>query len=292
MPKKRTYFDDSLVDNLQAYNLYLDRLTELSMTVFKWNNLPPTVDQRFLELTLFKDGQAVFFNDEDLGYLGLQTTTNGGGFTVYRVPIKRRAYAVNGYQLNLDNKNSVIIYNNYLRKNSYSGVKYFAKRLANIDRLIDINANAQKTPILVQGTETQRLTLLNLYKEYDGNSPVIFGDKNLDINSLKALSTNAPYVADKLYDLKKNVWSDALTYLGINNVDNKKERLLSAEINLQQGDTATSRYSRLEARREACDQINRMFGLDISVDYRTEFIDKDGESIEQVDNETGGKADE
>lgn len=292
MPKKRTYFDDSLVDNLQAYNLYLDRLTELSMTVFKWNNLPPTVDQRFLELTLFKDGQAVFFNDEDLGYLGLQTTTNGGGFTVYRVPIKRRAYAVNGYQLNLDNKNSVIIYNNYLRKNSYSGVKYFAKRLANIDRLIDINANAQKTPILVQGTETQRLTLLNLYKEYDGNSPVIFGDKNLDINSLKALSTNAPYVADKLYDLKKNVWSDALTYLGINNVDNKKERLLSAEINLQQGDTATSRYSRLEARREACEQINRMFGLDISVDYRTEFIDKDGESIEQVDNETGGRTDE
>lgn len=292
MPKKRTNFDDSLAENLQAYNLYLDRLTELSMTVFKWNNLPPTVDQRFLELTLFKDGQAIFFNDEDLGYLGLQTTTNGGGFTVYRVPIKRRAYAVNGYQLNLDNKNSVIVYNNYLRKNSYSGVKYFAKRLANIDRLIDINANAQKTPILVQGTETQRLTLLNLYKEYDGNAPVIFGDKNLDINSLKALSTNAPYVADKLYDLKKNIWSDALTYLGINNVDTKKERMLSSEVNLQQGDTTTSRYSRLEARREACDQINRMFGLDISVDYRTEFIDEDGESIEQVDNETGGKADE
>ena len=148
----------------------------------------------------------------------------------------------------------------------------FAKRLYNLDRIIDVNANAQKTPVLVQGTEKQRLTLVNLYKEFDGNAPFIFGDKNLDLNSLRAISTNAPYVADKLYQLKTQIWNEALTYLGISNLNiQKKERMITDEVQRNQGGTIASRYSRLEARREAVDKINRMFGTDISVDYREDF---------------------
>ena len=132
----------------------------------------------------------------------------------------------------------------------------FARRLYNIDRIIDINANAQKTPVLVLGNEKQRLTLLNLYKEYDG---IIFGDKNLDINALKALSTNAPYVCDKLYQLKTQIWNEALTYLGISNINiQKKERLITDEVTRNQGGTIASRYSRLETRRQAVEKINEM----------------------------------
>lgn len=268
---KRTNFEESANNNVLTYMQYFNRLTELSISMFEWKNLPDSIDPRFLELTLFKDGQAVFFEDEALGHLALQVTTKGG-FDVYRIPIKRRAYAVNGYQRDLTNKDSVMIYNNYLHKNSQLDVRQFAMRLYNLDRIIDVNANAQKTPILVQGTEQQRLTLLNLYKEYDGNSPVIFGDKNLDINSLKSVSTQAPYVADKIYQLKTQIWNEALTYLGISNINvQKKERLISDEVTRNQGGTIASRYSRLESRREACKKINDMFGLDIWCDYREDF---------------------
>lgn len=273
--KKRTNFSESLEQNNLTYRQYLNRLTELSMSMFEWKNLPETIDERFLELTLFNDGQAVFFKDEELGYLTLQVAANSQ-FDVYRIPTKRRAYAVNGYQRNLDNKDSVIIWNNYLHTNSVLDVTQFAQRLYNLDRVIDVNANAQKTPILIQGTEQQRLTLVNLYKEYDGNSPVIFGDKNLDLNSLKSISTGAPYVADKLYQLKTEIWNEALTYLGISNTNvTKKERMISDEVIRSMGGIIASRYSRLEARRQACDEINKMFGLNISVEYRADYREAD-----------------
>ena len=277
--RRKTNFDESAIMNNRTYGEYLERLTELSISMFEWKNLPDSIDERFLELTLFGDGQAVFFKDEELGFLCLQVAMNGG-FNVYRVPIRRRAYAVNGYQRNLDDKNSVIIYNNYLRTNSVNMVKVYSKRLYNLDRIIDVNANAQKTPVLLQGSEMQRLTLLNLYKEYDGNAPVIFGDKNLDINGLKCITTEAPYVADKIYTLKTQIWNEALTYLGISNLNiQKKERLVSDEVVRNQGGTIASRYSRLQARRNACDEINKMFGLEIEVNYRDDFREADDETM-------------
>ena len=290
MGRRKTNFDESANMNNRMYGEYLTRLTELSVAMFEWKNLPDTIDPRFLELTLFSDGQAVFFKDEVMGYLALQCTVNGR-LNVYRIPIKRRAYAVNGYQRQLDDKNSVIIWNNYLHTNSILTVRNYAKRLYNLDRIIDVNANAQKTPVLVQGTEQQRLTLLNVYQQFDGNAPVIFGDKNLDINSLKVLQTNAPYVADKLYQLKTQIWNEALTYLGISNLNvQKKERLVSDEVIRSMGGVIASRYSRLQARREACDAINRMFGLDISCNFRDDFREADDETMFLGDSGEDGKA--
>ena len=141
-----------------------------------------------------------------------------------------------------------------------------------MDRIIDVNANAQKTPVLIACTEQERLTMQNLYKEFDGNAPVIFGDKNLNTKGLSVLKTDAPYVADKLYTLKTQIWNEALTYLGISNINvQKKERLITDEVTRNQGGTIASRYSRLEARREAVEKINAMFGLDIEVNYREDF---------------------
>lgn len=265
-------FGESAVMNNATYIQYFNRLVELSVSMFEWQGLPETVDPRYLELHLFQNGSMVYFRDEVMGDLCLDCIANGQ-FDVYGNPISRRAYSsYNQYQKTLNESDSVIIWNNYLRQPSVLDVKMFAKRLYNLDRIIDVNANAQKTPVLVQGTEKQRLTLVNLYKEFDGNAPFIFGDKNLDLNSLRAISTNAPYVADKLYQLKTQIWNEALTYLGISNLNiQKKERMITDEVQRNQGGTIASRYSRLEARREAVNKINRMFGTDISVDYREDF---------------------
>ena len=263
----RQFWESAKLNNY-SFKQYYNRLTELSVSMFEWKNVPDTIDIRFLELALFGDGLAVFFYDDVLGYLALRCAISGQ-MNVYRIPTKRRAYAANGYNKNLDESNSVIIFNNYLHTNSMLDVELFARRLYNLDRAIDVNANAQKTPILVQCDENQRLTLKNVYMKYDGNEPVIFGDKNLNPNSIKVLQTGAPYVADKLYQLKTQIWNEALTYLGISNINvTKKERLITDEVTRNQGGTMASRYSRLEARRQACDEINRKFGLNISCDYR------------------------
>ena len=273
MPKKDLGFVESAYMNNRTFQQYYNRLTELALSMFEWKNLPSSVDARFLEMCLYKDGKAIFFKDEVLGYLGLQCTINGE-LNVYRIPINRRAYAVNGYQKQLNENDSVIIYNNYIRTNSMLDVEMFSKRLYNLDRAIDVNANAQKTPVLIQCDENQRLIMKNLYKQYEGNEPFIFGAKGLDANALKVLQTGAPYVADKLYELKTQLWNEALTYLGISNINTvKKERMITDEVARNQGGVVASRYSRLEARRQACKQINEMFGLDIWVDYREDFQD-------------------
>lgn len=270
--RKHDIFDESMVLNNLTYRQYLNRLTELAISMFEWKNLPDTVDARYLESHLFETGCMVYFKDEVIGDLCLDCIAQGR-LDVYGNPLLRRAYSgYNNYQKLLKYNNSVIIWNNYLHGNSILDVEMFARRLYNIDRIIDVNANAQKTPVLLQGTEKQRLALLNLYKEYDGNTPFIFGDKNLDINSLKALSTNAPYVCDKLYQLKTQIWNEALTYLGISNINiQKKERLISDEVTRNQGGTIASRYSRLESRRQAVEKINEMFGTNIEVNYHKDF---------------------
>ena len=279
-------FWESATKNNATYIQYYNRLTELSISMFEWKNLPDTIDERFLELALFSMGMAVFFKDEVMGYLALRTTISGE-FNVYRIPIRRRAFADNGYNRELTIDDSVIIYNNLIHTNSMLDVRMFADKLADIDRTIQVNAKAQKTPVLVKCDENQRLTMLNLYKEYDGNAPVIYGDKNLNANGLTVLKTDAPYNADKLYQLKTQYWNEALTYLGISNINSvKKERMITDEVTRNQGGVVASRYSRLESRRKACNEINRMFGLDIWCDYREDYRQLD-EFIqtEEIDGE-------
>lgn len=284
MGRKKTNFGESLLMNNATYTQYFNRLMELSISMFEWKNLPSTCDVRYLELALFMNGSAVFFQDDVLeDYVALDVICSGR-LDVYGNPVLRRAYSrYNNYQKLLKGNNSVIIWNNYTRTNSVLDVEMFARRLYNLDRIIDINANAQKTPVLIKCDETQRLTMLNVYKEYDGNSPVIFGDKALNSNGLEVLSTGAPYVADKIYTLKTQIWNEALTYLGISNINvQKKERLITDEVTRNQGGTIASRYSRLESRREAVRKINEMFGLNIEVNYREDF-QQDGEDNQPED---------
>lgn len=270
------FFTQSANINNATYSYYINRLCELSVSMFEWKNLPDTVDERYLETKLFYNGIAVYFNDDVMGNLCLDCLYNGN-FDVYGNPVKRRAYSsYNQYQKHLDETNSIIIWNNYLHSNTFPIIQMFAYRLYDLDRTIDVNIRAQKTPILIQCSQQQKLSLLNLYKEWDGNAPVIFGDKNLDLNGIKTIDTGAPFIAENVFIIKSRIWSEALSFLGIENSGaQKKERLLSTEAASMQGDTISSRYSRLQSRRNAAKQINEMFGTNIEVNYREDFLSTD-----------------
>lgn len=277
MGKFKTLFSESARLNQATYNNYFERLTELAVSMWDWRGLPDSVDERYMEMQLYKSGSAVFFEDEVLGYLCLNMAWNGT-FDVYGEPMLRRAYSgYNNYSKLLKQSDSVIIWNNYMRTNTEPSMRLYAYMLYNLDRVAMVNANAQKTPVLVEATEQQRLTMLNLYKEFDGNAPFIFGNKSINTNSLKALSTQAPFVADKVYTLKTQIWNEALTALGISNVNfMKKERMITDEVSRAMGGTLASRRSREGMRKKAAKKISKMFGLDVQVDYAGEF---DGEML-------------
>lgn len=281
-------FWESANDNEWSAIYYLNRLTELAISMFEWKNLPKEIDWRFLEYILFYNGQILFFKEDKLDEFVVTKCALSGKMNFYRVPNKRRAYADNGYQRELNEKNSVVIFNNTLRLPSYPAMTFYAKKLWEIDRVIDINIKAQKTPVLILADENERLTMKNVYMQYDGNQPFIFGSKNMGLqDNIQVLKTDAPYLADKLMEQKNQIWNEAMTYLGISNVSyQKKERLISDEISRSMGGTIASRQSRLEMRREACNQINDMFGLSVSVDYREDYMELDDNTNAKVNEES------
>lgn len=255
--------------NNKTYIDYYNRLMELALNVFEWENLPPSVDERFLELTLYEMGYCLYFDDEIVGNLAL-TCTIGGQLDVYRIPVLRRAYAVNGYNKLCSAKDSVLVFNNYLHTPTQLTIELFARRLYEIERAIDVNVKAQKTPTLILSSEQQRLTMQNLYMQYDGNEPFIFGDKNMDTEGIKSLKTDAPFVADKLENLKHQIWNEALTFCGIENSNqDKKERLVSDEVGSNYGNIEAQRNVMLNARKQAVKKINAMFGTNIDVHFRS-----------------------
>lgn len=271
MPKFKTptKFWKAKILNDRIFTDYLYRLEELYISMFKWNNLPDTVDERFIELTLCEYGQILYFNDIILGDLCL-TMMNGGPLNVYRIPIWRRAYANNGYQATRTQKDSVIIFNNFLHRPAMETIILYAQKLYEIDRTIQVNVNAQKTPVSILCNDEERLTYKNIYEQYEGNTPVILGNNNLDLKNVSVLNTNAPYVGDKLQILKRQIWNECLTFFGIeNNNSEKKERLVTDETESNLAPVYAQRNVMLASRKQAAEQINKMFGTNISVEFRT-----------------------
>ena len=252
-------FWETKVNNLASFSTYYNRLTEIAISRFKYKNIPKTVDLRFYELAEFVDGFALGFVDPVLGMLVLRSTIQGE-WNVYNIPKHRRAYASNNYNAERNDSDSVIIFNNMLRTNTQTSIIYYARKLAEYDRVIDVNIKAQKTPILITCPENQRLTLKNVYSKYEGNEPVIYAQKELTKNDISAISTGAPYVADRIYELKTKVWNEALTFLGVSNIaENKKERMITDEVERQLGGTLVARNSYLKERQTAWDKLYEMF---------------------------------
>lgn len=281
--KQRTAFSDSVFYQLYTFDQYLDLFTEIAISSFEWTGLPSTVDARFIEVGLYENKAMLYFNDDVMGNLCLRVAL-GGHLDVYNIPLSRRAYASNGYQRNCSRDDSVIIWDNMTHWCCKDKMSIYAKRLAELDASIDINCKAQRTPVLIKGSEQQQLALQNAYMQFDGNQPVIFASNDFmegDGSSFGVFTTGAPYVADKLYELKVNLWNEALTYLGVTNISiQKKERMIKDEVQRLQGGVMANRYSREFARQQACEQINRMFGTQISCHFRDVFNHNDDRKVD------------
>lgn len=260
------------IQNIRTFDYYFMRLSNIAVSIFEWKNLPETVDPRFLEMSIFRNGMCLFFEDPVLGFLALPCAI-GGKLDVYNIPIMRRAMASNGYYAERDNTNSVIIYHNYFHDVPTWDIEMFARRLSDYQRTIDVNVGSQKTPVLLLCDDEQKDTVTNTYLQYTGNIPVIVANKSMNPNAITVLKTDAPFVADAIEELRVQVWNDAMSYLGVSNVNvTKKERLITDEVQRNMGGVLASRNSPLQMRRQAAEEINKMFNLNIEVEYREDIL--------------------
>lgn len=256
------------VKNRQLMWMYTDRLINMASTAIQWHNMPVYIDMRYIEYLLTTTGAVVFFLDERAGKFAVTRYVEQGGYlhTNYDEPRVVTARAmVNSYQYaGLTPKNSVIIYNNMLKRGCMQEIDIYASKLADIHSTIDVNVLAQKTPYFMVTDEKTQLTMKNIYAKYEGNEPLIAVNKSTGINGDNppfVLQTNAPYVADQLEELKQRAFNEACNALGIESVNSeKRERMITDEVNLSQGSTNAQLNARLVPRQNACDMINALFG--------------------------------
>lgn len=281
-------FFESLYNNQATYADYMNRLKKVATSIFEWVNLPDSMNARYLEETLFYYGMAALLKDENYGFINTRCASNGV-INIYGLPTSLNCFSFDfsrskklytGVNLNSDEDDTcILVMNNWDRIPTVATIQLFAYRLYEAETTALTNIRAQKTPILITVDETQRLMMENMYSQYEGNRPVIFGDKKqLQDGVIKAIKTDAPFIADKVMDYKKEIWNEALTYLGINNIMiNKKERLITDEANSNNELINMNLQSFLVPRIEACKQFNKKYGLEgtdkeISVRVRSDLL--------------------
>ena len=266
----------SMIINDRTMIDYLDRLKMLAISLFTWKNLDKYAGfgaSRFLELSLYEEGKGVFVKDDEVGYLALKVTPSDK-LNTYMLPSQVMAWSID-YHKTYDFDDVVYIMNNELQKPTQEFMELFAYRLYETERTIDINLQAQKTPVLIEGDTKTILTLKNVYMQYSGNIPFIFGNKQFDIsNKLNVLKTDAPYIIDKLDMHKHQIFNDALTVLGIDNANtDKKERLITNEVESNEQLITYYLNCFYKTRKKACEDIKEKFGIDVSIELNKDIID-------------------
>ena len=268
--------------NTIAFDHYYNQLLNLAMSCFEWSNLPEEIDERYLELTLCQEGKIAYFDDDVMGNIVMKYAENAQP-NIYNNPVRIHAYSHTGYSRMLEFDEFEPIFNNYTRTPIIFDLKWYAEKLAAIDRTIEINVNAQKTPVILKVDPNNRFSLVNMFEQYNGNTPLIVADRSLDMEGMQVMKLDAPYVAEQLNDLKAGIMNECLTMLGIDNSNlNKKERLITNEVVTNLGNVMAMRYTRLDARREAVERINKKFGTNIEVDYRQKMPDVMMQNFEQM----------
>ncbi len=252
-----------------TFTHYYNKLSLLALSLFKWDDLPNNINEKWIEKYLFSQGECMIFHDDTLGLMVSKATRTG--LNHYDEPVDLTPVATNysnvrSYKVG---KECVLIRNNDLSLPTEDEINLYAYRLTQLTRTQDININAQKTPVLIRCSDKQKLTLKNVYNQWSGNEPVIFGVKQTEDFTFEVLKTDAPIVFDKLQLQKHQIMNEFLTFIGINNANqDKKERLVDDEVQANNEEVESFFNSMLKARERACKEINALFGTNIKVSKR------------------------
>lgn len=277
MARKRANLSDLLND--LTFRVLFDKYKLVAVNEFEYDGLPDEIQERHIENLLFEKGKAVFFKAPGMSFMCLEAQGTNQ-VNVYGEPTAYMAHGVN-YHKKLPAEECVIIENNKLRLATRDFILFYVNKLVEAERTMDVNIKACKTPVVFACDDNDVLTFKRMFNQVDGNVPAIFADRGLNLDSIQAFLTGVKFMGNELMDYSQSVENKLLTFLGVNNpaVD-KKERLITDEVNSNDQLITSFGELQLEARKRACEEINKMFGLNITVKRRVGNVDKPVENVD------------
>lgn len=264
----------------ETWKHYITRVTLLATEMFEWKNLPNDIPERFIEKTLFNFGQLAFINDKSCGLM-VAKCVQSDSLNLYDEPVAWNCMSTNGYNKDFKTEDIEIIRNNKYSIPTYSIITHHIRRLIDIERTIDSNLYHQRNIAVIKSTESQRLTMQNLMKQYDGHGYMIYGNKGLNLDDIEVLNFKIPYIGLDLESHKERKWNDLINMLGINSANTqKRERLITDEANANNQLIELSADIFLSERKIAVERINKRFNLNIEVSLRKEIRETKEKEVE------------
>jgi hypothetical protein len=252
--------------NSQIIDMYRRRIVSLALTRFAWINLPPTCDERKLEMTLLFQGVAtIAFPQTMPGSFFSTEVSQAAEYNIYDNPPSWHSFGRNGWDFTVTPDNGVLVWDNIQRMPLMPTLELYAAELADVWRTKSINRQLQKTPYILTGPESKRLDMANIYKQIAGNEPAIIADSGIEAVKIDAISTGVPYLGNELQQEMMNVWADVYALLGISSLPFKSERTIEDEVRDHSEPSELARLDPLMTRREACARLNARFA-----DYLTD----------------------
>jgi len=280
MARKRANLTDLLND--LTFRVAFDKFKLVCMNEYHWDGLPDGIESRHIERLLFSRGYGCFFRDPKMSFMCLEADSTGQ-VNVYGDPLKYRVHGFN-YQREVRADKCVIIRNNLLALPTEKFIMFYVNKITEAERTMDVNVKACKTPVVFACDDKDVLTFKRIFQMVDGNVPAIFADRGLNLDSITAFQTGVKFMGNELMDYKRSVESDLLTFLGQNNTPvDKKERLITDEAEANNQLISSFADLQLQAREKACEEINAMFGLSVSVERRAPVET----SVDTVEKEKG-----
>lgn len=269
--------------NDRTYLDYKSRLKKIATSIFSWENLPDSMDSEYIEYCLYALGQCALLHTPEYGFINTKATINGD-LNLYGLPTALNCYSYGSVQYNRNvyyggedkgiDKECILVKNTGDRNPvpTVATLELFAYRLYQAERTADVNVQNAKRSRLILTSENQRLTMENMFRQYDSNLPYIFGDSdNFKSGSIESLDISSAFIGSDIMKYKKEIWNEALTFLGCDNFSEKKERLISDEVDTNNEVINLNLMSFLAPRQLACEQFNKKYGLNIEVKVRSDL---------------------
>lgn len=312
-PRPRGIREDAIILNNDTYDDYCNRFYKIATSIFEWVNLPDSMDGEYLEHCLFYKGMAAMLKTQEYGFINTKATVSGD-FNIYGRPTQMQCYSYsfnelrnvyNGLIRNTDGDvindalgECILVRNTLLSKPTFASMRLFALRLTELERTMDTNVKRCKDPYILKGTKQQELTLRQVFTDVDNNVPAMVVDKNgLDLKDIDSIPLKVDFLGNDMMLYKKEIMNEALTVLGINNLGEKRERLISDETNSNNELINMNLMSYLTPRKRACDEFNEKYGFkgtekEISVRVRSDLDNIVKREMSAISDEFGVDASE
>lgn len=270
--EKFSAFNASAKTAQDVYSDYLTRMCDIYMNLYLFENVPETIDIRFLVKTMMQRPGIAVFRDEIMDEVLALPFNAFSRPDIYNNPVDINVYSANGYTRTLHRGEFAIIWSSYMRFTPFVTIELFAQKMAQVQNTILVNLNNQKTPKIIKTSANASLSTENILKDIEGYVPVVKVDETFNTDNLSSIDITVPYIVDKL-DIHKNmVWNEFLTWCGIENGNmDKKERMVASEVMANYGNVEMGRNTGLAARKEGLRDANRLFGLNMQVRFNSEI---------------------